>query len=1046
MHLKHRPIFCSSILGRVVAIFFSRSSFTLTNTSIVAYRILVTLILFVCFLDGPAQHQLSQTKPERLFQKGTELIAHSNYGAARKVFTEFLENASPTDPRRGDANYYIAFTALSLGHTDGEKLIDDFIEENPASPKAATAFYELANFFYNEKNYSKAAQYFGKTEFPALTQTQQNDAHFKWGYSLFTSKKLDLALEQFNFVKNQSTEFSPASNYYAGFIEYSKGDYAQALTDLKKAEANSSYASVVPYLIANVYYRQKQYDELIRYAGAAKDRKDLANASEFSMLLAEAYFFKGDYKNAALYYDKYLGENPAKAESSLLFRAGFANYSINQVAPAISYLGKAAAKRDSVSFHASYYLGILYLKQGEKQLAINAFDYARKVTDDATLAEEAAFQFAKVLYDAGRPDQAITEFEKFLATFRNSAHANEVKELLAQAYVNGNNFHKAIEYIEALPSKSPQIEQAYQKATFLRGAELFNKEDYQQAVVAFEKSLQYPRDPAYVALASFWAAESYSIGRRYEDALKHYQKVTSMSGVEPDILMKTRYGLGYAHYNLQAYENALSNFREFVNRTDKNTPNHTDALIRMADCYYVAKQYVPALEAYNKARNLGSPDEDYVLLQSGMISGIQRSYDQEKNLLTTLIRNYPKSQYRDEALYQRALFEIEQGNNQAAADGLSQLISSGTNSKFLPYAHMSRATAYFNLKQYDRTINDYIEVLTKFPTHPVAQDALLPLQEALNVAGRSAEFEGHLAQFKKINPDNKNLEQIEFETAKNLYFDQQYQKSLDKFNGFIGGYPESSRLPEAKFYIAESFYRLGQYGKALPYYDELATDMNFTMGNRVEARIADIHFRQGKFQNAVTHFHRLERVATNKKEQYNAWSGLMESFHLLAQYDSSSAYARLILEKGAVDASSQNRASLFLGKNAYAKGDFDTAQDEFLNTVNTAQDEYGAEAKYYIAQILFQQKQYKQSNETLFSLTNDFASYEQWVGKAFLLIADNFVGLDNTFQAKATLQSLIENFPLENTVAEAKKKLKEIEAEEEKKQQQIQADTVDNEK
>jgi tetratricopeptide (TPR) repeat protein len=1003
------------------------------------------LVFFCCFFlhSLQAQHQLSQNKNERLFQKGNELIAHSEYGAARKVFSEYLDNSSLSDPRRSEAEYYIAFSALNLNNNDGEKLIDNFISSYPSSPKAGTAYYDLANFFYNEKNYAKSIQYYNKAEFPALTLSQQNDGRFKWGYSYFNLKKLDEALEQFNFVKNQTSEYTPAANYYAGFIEYSKGDYVNALTDLKKAESNSSYASVVPFLLANVYYKQKKYDELLTYASSVKGRKDISNPKEFAMLVAEAYYFKGDYKNAALNYEEYFSVNP-KAETSLLFRAGYANYSLNQNPKAIEYLGKAAANKDSVSYYASYYLGILYLQTGDKQLAMNAFSAARKSPSDPKLAEEASFQYAKVLYDAGKPEQSITEFEKFLSDYPSSAHQTEVKELLAQAYVNGNNYHKAIEYIEALPSQNSVIAQAYQKATYLKGAELFNKNDYQSAVQNFEKSLKSPRDPKYVALASFWAAESFSIGKKYGEAVSHYEKVISMpSAADPDILLKARYGLGYAYFNLRSYDKALQNFKEFINRSDKKDPNHVDAYIRLGDSYYVTKQYAQALDAYGKARNMGSPDNDYILLQSGVINGIQRKYDQSRSDLSTLIKSYPKSQYRDEALFQRGQFEIEQGNYQAAIDGFSQLIRESANSKYLPYAYMRRAASYFNVKQFDRTIADYTAVLKQFPTHPVAQESLLPLQEALTAAGRSSEFETYLADFKKTNPDNKNLEQIEYETAKTLYFDQQYAKALEKLSTFVNNYNGSSRLQEARYYIAESHYRLNELAKALTFYEGLSTDKTFTMGNRVEARMAEIQFKLGKYENAITHFHTLEKLATNKKEQYNAWAGLMESFYLLGQYDSSTSYARTIIDKGAVNASAHNKASLYLGKNALAKGDYETAQDEFLNTVNAAQDEFGAEAKYSIAQILYQQKQYKQSYETLVTLTNDFSAYDEWVGKAFLLMADNFVAMNNVYQAQITLESLVESFPLENIKEQAKTKLKEIEKINAEKQK-TQSDTIDN--
>lgn len=1009
------------------------------------YRYIV-LIFFVFTAEGLfAQDQLSQNKVEKLYSRGTELVNHSNYGAAREVFTDFLAQASPTDSRRGEAEYYVAFCALNLGHRDGEKLIDDFIDRNPSSPKASTAFYDLATFFYGEGNYVKAGQYFKKVNFPALTNEQQNQGHFKWGYSNFNQKKLDEALEQFNFVKRQSSAYSAAANYYAGFIEYSKGQYEEALFDLKKAEVSPSYSKIVPSLIAMIYYRQKRYDTLLEYAASLKGRSDIANAGDISMLVAEAKYFKGDFKGASDAYQGYF-DNTAKADGGLYFRAGYANYVSGNPERGIEYLDKAAASKDTVSYYASYYLGILHLKQGNRPLALNAFDYARKNPQDKKLAEESSFQFGKISYDAGKSDQAIAEFERFLSTYPTSTHAVEVKELLAQCYVNGNNFAKAISYIEGLPSRNASINQAYQKAAYLKGSDLFNKEDYEQAIVYFGKSLEYPVDANYVALASFWSGEAYSMNRQYAEAVPHYQRVVGLGGsADPELLLKTRYGLGYAHYNQQAYDKALFSFKEFVTRGNKNTPNYADGLVRLADCYYVSKQYNDALATYAKAKAAGSPDSDYVLLQGGMIAGVQRKYSEAKAQFSELIKNYPKSPYRDEALFQRAQFDIEQGNYQGAVDGLSQLIREGSGSAFIPYAYMRRAASYFNLKQYDRTINDYAAVVQQFPKHPAGQEALLPLQEALNLAGRSGEFDKYLQTIKQANPDNKGgLENLEFETAKNLYFDQQYEKAISGLNGFLSSYPQSVHIQETKYYTAESYYRLRQYDKALVVYNELAADRNYAQGSKVVARIAEIEYKQGQYSKSVSSFHRLERLASSKKEQYNAWSGLMEAFYLLAQYDSADVYAKLILEKGNVNASAQNKASLYMGKTALARGDFEGAKDEFLNTLNTAQDEYGAEAKYLLAQVFYNQKDYKQCYETLISLNNDFPTYEEWVGKSFLLLSDNFLAQKDVFQARATLQSLIDKFPLASVKDEARKKLKLLEQQELEKQKQLEADTVEH--
>lgn len=990
-----------------------------------SYRYALICLLLLVATIGVAQEQLSQQKAERLFAKGRELVEHNNYGAARQVFSEYLEAAPASDSRRSEAQYYMAYSALSLGHEDGERLINDFIEKNPSSPRASTAYYDIALFFYDQKSYTKATRYFRQVDFPALTADQQNKGRFAWGYSLFSEKKLKEALEQFNFVKTQKNAYAPAASYYAGYVEYANGAYDDALEDLKRAEQNSAYAGVVPYLIANVYYRQRDYDALLTYAESVQSRPNLANASEIAMLVAEAYYFKGDYQRAVDAYERYFSGGAGKSESPLLFRAGYASYTLGRQDKALDYLRKAAASSDTVSYYASYYLGIIYLKQGDKPLAMNAFNYARNNPADRELAEESAFQFGKVAYDAGRAEVAIPELEAFLQKYPSSAHRNDVREILAQAYVNGNDFNKAIEYIESLPARNAAMQQAYQKATYLKGSDLFNKEVYDQAVSFFAKSLSNPVDARYTTLANFWSGEAYSILGGYQDAVRHYTAVLGTGGGE--LATASRYGLGYAYYNLKDYDRAQIQFREYVNATDRRNPNHTDALIRLADCYYVSRSYPEALEYYTRARNIGSPDNDYILLQTGTITGFQRNYTEARRLLNDLVSSYPRSQYRDDALFQIAQFDIEQGNYQQAIDGLTRLLREMPGSSFAPYAYMRRAASHFSLKNYDATVSDYSRVIREYPTHPAAEESLVPLQEALTLAGKSGDFDMYLSTFKRANPDSKGLENVEYETAKNLYFNQKYTQAISALRSFMTSYPQSARNTEAKYYIAESHFRLHNYDEAIPLYEELARDHASEYGARIPSRLAEIHVAMGQYNRATGDFRRLEQLASSKKDLFTAWSGLMESYFQLKQYDSVSVYANLILEKGNVNASAQNMATLYLGKAAMEKGDYETAKDEFLNTLNTARDEYGAEAKYLLGKIFYLTKDYDQCYETLIGLNNDFSSYQEWVGKAFLLLADNFVAQEDDFQAKATLQSLIEHFPDPAVKEEARQKLKAIE-------------------
>lgn len=1008
-----------------------------------SYSILLVSV-FVVF-SSYSQNLLSQQQNERKFSQGLELLDHKQYGAARELFSEFIAATPTVDARRADAEYYVAYCALNLYHGDAEKQIESFIDNYPKHPKSITANYDLANFYYNEKNFKKASSFYTKVDFSGLNAEQQNIGRFRWGYSLFNLKSLKDALSQFNNIKTIGGLYGPAASYYAGFIEYSQADYGSALTDLKRAEQNEAYAKVVPYMIANVYNKQQDYDALLSYTRAIEGKEGVTNKEEIALLSAEAYYKKGDFKNALTGYNKYLTGREEKADKGVLLRAGYVAYTLGDDAVAMKYLKSSFADKDSVGYYSSYYLGALYLKQNQKPMALTAFDIARKFRPDQKLVEESTYQYAKIAYDMGKPDQAISEFEKILVAFPKSTHSDEIKELLSQAYVNASNYNKAIEYIEALPRKSPAIERAFQKATMLKGIELFNKEDYPTSVEFFEKSLKYPVDPAYVAEASFWNGEAYSIGKKYEEAAENYLRIIGITGlVNQDLILKARYGLGYAYYNLQQYDRALFNFKEFVNKSSRTQPNLADGVLRLADCYYVSKSYQDALNNYKKVTQMNSPDADYAHLQSGIILGITSKYAEAIVELDKVIKDYPKSGVYDEALFRRAQVDFEQGNYAQAVESYSKLIQDNPSSRFAPYAYTRRAASYYNLKVYDKTAQDYITVIENYPNHPAGSDIILQLQEALNLTGRSAEFDKYFNQVKSANPDAKGIESVEFESAKNLYDNRDYQRAIQRLALYADSYPESPRLSEVRYYEAESYYRLKDFNKALTIYQEVASDKAFLFANKVIGRLAELEFKLAHYDKAIPYYHQLARLATNKKDQYSAWSGLMESHYLLAQYDSTTQYAQIILEKGNINAGAQNKASLYLGKAAMAKGDYDLAQDEFLNTLNSAQDEYGAEAKYLLGEIQYLNKQNKQCYETLISLNSDFAAYPDWVGKSFLLLADNYLAMGDSFQAKGTLNSLIDNFPQENIKVIAREKLKKITNEEVNKQKQLKADSVDN--
>ena len=171
------------------------------------------LILFLTFsLQVSGQSPASLSEADLLFNNAVEYVDKGNYAAARDAFERYLQIPGINVLKKTEAEYLRGFTSLKLYHPDGEKLIQRFIEENPRHPRAVYANYDLANFFYEEKVYAKAVNYFKQINFGLLNPTQFSQAKFRWAYSLFNLKKLTEALEQFNYVKSQNNQYSEVKN------------------------------------------------------------------------------------------------------------------------------------------------------------------------------------------------------------------------------------------------------------------------------------------------------------------------------------------------------------------------------------------------------------------------------------------------------------------------------------------------------------------------------------------------------------------------------------------------------------------------------------------------------------------------------------------------------------------------------------------------------------------------------------------------------------------------------------------------------------------
>ena len=982
---------------------------------------------------------------ERYFQEGLELFDRGQYGAAQQAFQRYLAiepvhtgQAGPTArARTADAEYYYAVSGLYLLHPDAEGLILDFAEQHPAHPRSAVAYFELGKFYFDQKNYESAIRYFQRVAPDNLGNDQRAESDFKLGYSYFEQKDYEKSRLLFDRNKQVQSQYKYASAYYAGYLGYRAGDYAAARADLAVAEQNDAYKAVVPAVVSQIYYKEGNYDGLIAYASKSlQNTPPPQNADEIQLLLGDAYYQKERYKEAAENFDKYAVIHKGRIEPALQYKIGFANYKTGYFKGAIANLKNVAVRRDSLGQNAAYHLGLSYVQAGQKPQAVTAFEAARQATFDKGIAENATLKLGQVQYELGNLPEVVAVLRDFRKKFPRSKNQATVDDLLSNSFLSSTDYAQALAYLEGIDDRSDKLNGTFQRVAYAQAATLYNNANYAAALPLLDKSLKFPEDDGLRAAAQVLRGEIYSVGQQYPEAIAAYvaaARSARRGGVSPeeaDFEQKARYGLGYAYYNTKQYDRARPQFQAFLGDTDARPadPNYYDATLRLADTYYVGKSYPQALDLYDKVIRANAADKDYAYYQKGRTLGLMGRREEANNTLASLLKTSPNSRYAEDAVFQQAQLAFEAGEYQPAVTGFSRLLDNRPNSPLAPQALQKRGVAYANLQQQEKAVADFQRVLTEFPRSEAASQALYSLQESLTALGRTEEFDAALASFKTQNPDNKATESVEFEAAKSLYLAEKYPPAILRLESYLKQYPASALGPDARFFLADAYLKAGDKQQGLARLRAVVIEGKSEFLNRAVGRLADLEFENKNYAEAAKLYERLRGASTNRREVANATLGHLRSLYESGDFAGTRRVAEELRIQAGATANATNAALLYLGKASFRTESYDQAAAELAAAVAAApNDVNGAEAQYYLAETLFKQKKNEEAKAAALQVNAAFSSYSLWQGRAFLLVAEVYAAEGDNFQARGTLNSIIDNnFPVAEIVEAAKLRLKTL--------------------
>jgi len=1019
--------------------------------------------IVVLFFSLPAFTQQTQyfIDREAAYLRGRELFDEKNFLSARQEFEKiYKQTTSPhahvDEVMMQNLEYYIAVCATETNDKDAEQLLLGYYKKYHETDKRRLIYFYLGKYYYQNNNYTDAATYLAKVKVTDLSNDQIYDYKFELGYSYFTKKKFTEAKPLFASIKDIKDKYYYPANYYYAFICFYIKDYNEALKGFLLIEDSKMYATVIPYYVAQIYFIKQDYDKLIAYVNTNLV-KDVMYKDEMKFLLGQTYFQKSEYAKALPLLDEYISKS-AKARKEDIYQLAYCQYQTGAFAKAIENFKQLNLLSEKLGQNATYALGDCYLKSDQKDKARSAFQSAASMNYDDAIKQNSLFNYGKLSFELGYSTDAIQSFENYLEKYPAGAYVDESNELLAAALLQTKNYERAYHIMETLKNQSLLIQEAYQKVTYFRAVELYNDKKQDEALMLCEKSLKNPLNVDIQALAIYLKAEILYNQGDYVQAQANYLRFSqyatpSLERKGEASKFRAAYGAAYCYFKQKNYSDAALYFgsaigeSEYTTDTKGKTSLLPDLYLRYADCEFVTKNYSKAIEGYSKIAENKWNAADYAQFRKGIILGLENKNTEKIDALNALISQFPTSNYVDQAYYEIGETYLETGDNSSARSAYQNIITKYPNSTLLPKSYLKTAVIDYNSGKKEQSVDDYETVVKQFPKSKEARQSLDALKDIYVEIGRPDAYIAFVNNYSDLKISSSTQDSLIYQSADNAYQAGDCAKAITLYEGYLGKFTNGLFSNEAHWNRTECLIKAKDFAATLPDFDAIIQNKYSKYYEKALLKASGIAFFELKDYNKANNYYRQLYIASSSAQNtYTAMIGLMATAVRLNNTDETIEYADQLINSSTGKDADVQEAYYQKGKAYYAKGNKEFALGSFNRVTELPVSEKAVEAKYMVARILNEQQNYTASLDTCFKLKDKYSSYEYWVAKTFILMADNYSAQGNSFQAKATLESIVQNYDGDKTVIEeARMKLEKIRAEEmnrSKIMQPVQGDTL----
>ena len=985
-------------------------------------RILIPLCLVVGSHMASGQRSYQFDAPNRLFVEGKELFSLKNYSGCIDKLEAYKQHSTDADLIQ-EADYMLVYSAYEQGRPNAVELLKDYLDVYPASRHADEVNFLIGSAHFGQGEYQKAIFWFNESNIDMLSPEQQEAYCFRLAYSLLQIGDMEKARGYFARIEQIGTKYREASTYYVAYIDYATGKYNNALVEFTRLKDLPDYKERSLYYITQIYFIQNKYEKVISEGKELlASYPDSENNSEVYRIMGNAYYHLGNGDQAINMLSKYVSSTDSPLRGDL-YILGVCYYNKGNYSSAVNALGRTVRENDALSQNAYLYLGQSYLKLKDKNNARMAFEAAATSSFDKQVKEAAMYNYALLIHETAFTGfgESVTIFEDFLNDFPNSKYADKVNDYLVEVYLTTKNYQAALNSIDKIKHPSTKILEAKQDILFQLGTQAFTNMELDKAVDLFSRAISLgaynleSRNDAY-----FWRGESYYRQGEYNKAISDYRTyLNNTRQRNTDMYALAHYNLGYSYFKLKEYGEALNRFRQYVNlESNQQTPAYADAYNRIGDCLFHNRQFAMAEENYTRAAQLQPSAGDYSVYQKGFLLGLQKDYKGKISVMDRLIREFPESQYVDDALFEKGRSYVLLDNNQAAAASFEQLMRDFPQSSLARKAGVQLGLIYFNDNQPEKAADAYKSVISNYPGSEEAKVALQDLKSVyieLNDINSFAAYANSLGG--NVRFEVSEQDSLTYLAAEKLFMRGDNEGARRSLTNYLQTFPQGAFSSNANFYLASIAFAKKDLEEAKRLFSLVLESGDTKFREESWARKAEIEYLDKDYAAAMESFKHLQAVAENPENKEAAKLGLMRCAELIGQPQEALLAANDLLKEPKLSPEIMSEARYVRAKAYISLKQENKALADLKEISKDTRTIHGAEAKYLLAQLYYDNKDDKNAETVLMNFIENGTPHQYWLARGFILLADIYIRQGDDFQARQYLTSLQNNYKGDDEIA-----------------------------